>query len=110
VEHHRLKLQGYLFEVKHQKGETNPTDYNSRHPLQQQDHATEDAFFVNTIIGNDILDALTEKMVQDATNQDDWLVRLKNCILRKGYIQIQTDLVSFKLVFGELSVAKKYQL
>jgi len=31
-------------------------------------------------------DVLTEKMVQDATNQDDRLAGLKDCIIRKGYI------------------------
>jgi len=70
VEHHHLKLQGYRFEVKYEKGETNPTDYNSRHPIpltqEQKDLITEDAFFVNTIIDNDIPDVLTEKMVQDS--------------------------------------------
>jgi len=40
----------------------------------------EDANFVNAIIDNDIPDALTEKMVQDATNQNDRLARLKDCI------------------------------
>jgi len=87
--------------VKYEKGETNPTDYNSRHPLpltwEQKDHATEDTFFINAIIDNDIPDALPEKMVQDATNQDDRLARLKDCILGKGYIlESATDLVSFK--------------
>jgi len=47
-------------------------------------------------------------MVQDAINQDDRLARLKDCILRKGYIpESATDLISFKSVFGELSVAKQ---
>ena len=115
VEHHRLKLQGYRFEVRYEKGETNPSDYNSRHPLpltrEQQDNATEDAFFVNAIIDKDIPDALTEKMVQDATNQDDRLARLKDCILRKGYIpESATDIVSFRSVFSELSVAKQLVL
>jgi len=58
MEYHRLKLQGYRFEMKYEKGETNPTDYNSRYPLlltrEQKDHATEDVFFVNAIIDNDM--------------------------------------------------------
>jgi len=44
--------------MKYEKGETNPTDYNSRYPLlltrEQKDHATEDVFFVNAIIDNDM--------------------------------------------------------
>ena len=73
VEHHRLKLQAYRFEVRYERGVNNPTDYKSRHPLpltpKQRYRATKDAFYVNAIIDNDIPDAMTEEIVQDATNK-----------------------------------------
>ena len=57
IENHRLKLQQYRMIVKYEKGSTNPTDYNSRHPLpitdQQKKQAHEETFHINAIIDDD---------------------------------------------------------
>ena len=67
IENHRLKLQQYRMTVRYEKGCTNPTDYNSRHPLpiteQQKDRAEEETFHINAIIDDDIPDAMTFEMV-----------------------------------------------
>ena len=115
IENHRLKLQQYRMTVKYEKGSTNPTDYNSRHPLPINDHqrreANEETFHINAIIDDDIPDAMTFDMVRKATNADDQLARLKYCILEKGYIpKNATDLQPFRHVFGELSVARQVVL
>ncbi|XP_066933389.1 uncharacterized protein [Clytia hemisphaerica] len=115
IENHRLKLQQYRMTVKYEKGSTNPTDYNSRHPLpiteQQKMQASEETFHINAIIDDDIPDAMTFDMVRKATNADDQLARLKFCILEKGYIpKNANDLQPFRHVFDELSVARQVVL
>ena len=53
VEHHRMKLQGYRFEVQYRRGENNPTDYNSKQPVGEQSaqaRETDDTLFINAVI------------------------------------------------------------
>ena len=112
IENHRLKLQQYRMAVKYEMGSTNPTDYNSRHPLpiteQQKVRADEETFHINAIIDNNIPDVMTLNMVRKETNADDRLARLKYCILEKGYIpKTATDLQPFRQIFEELSVARQ---
>ncbi|XP_057310697.1 uncharacterized protein LOC130648659 [Hydractinia symbiolongicarpus] len=115
VERHRLKLQAYRFTVKYEKGTSNPADFNSRHPLQMthadEEEGIEETQFVNAIVSNNVPDALTEHIIQKATNEDTTLSRLKYCILKTGYIpETAKDLAAYRAVFGELSVANQVVL
>ena len=92
IEQHRLKLQGYNFQVMYRKGTINPTDYNSRHPIQiselpttekdSMEITTEVGFFVNAVINQDVPDAMTLEILQKATNKSNVLAKLKYCILK----------------------------
>lgn len=111
VEHHRLKLQGYRFKVVYQRGAENTADYNSRHPLplsEDLSEPTEDTLYINSVIDQDLPDAVTLEMMQTMTNQDDTLAKLKHCILEKGHIPAtERELQEYKSVFQELSVARQ---
>lgn len=72
VERLLLRIQPYNFTIKHQKGLSNPSDYLSRHPLEQNSESNIDKVeeYVNYCIKNAIPKALTLKEVQEATSQD----------------------------------------
>lgn len=72
VERLLLRIQPYNFVIKHQKGLSNPSDYLSRHPLEQNSESNIDKVeeYVNYCIKNAIPKALTLKEVQEATSQD----------------------------------------
>ena len=113
VNNHRLNLQGYTFKVSFRRGESNSTDYNSRHPSEPSTPSTseDDVIFINAIIDADLPDAVTEEMIQKETNNDHTLAQLKYCLLTKGYIpKDHQKLQPFQRVFEELSVAHQLVL
>lgn len=54
-----------------------------------EDQDPDDAIFVNTVIDNDIPNVLRQQMVQDATDQDAKLARLKIVSYEKDIFQIR---------------------
>ena len=94
VEHHRLKVQGFQYEMKYRPGKENPCDYQSRHPLPLETYSAQqledmvidmdDELCINKIITDDLPDAVTLPMIQTATEQDPTLQKLINDI-QKGY-------------------------
>ena len=112
VERQRLKVQGFQYTMKYMPGKTNPCDYQSRHPLPLS-HYTDrelndmvidqgDELCISKIVTDDLPDAVTLKMVQQATQQDPVMQRLIVCINR-GYIIDDKALQDYRQVFQELS-------
>ena len=115
VERHKLKLQGFDFKVIYRSGSKNPVDFNSRHPLPYtniQDLSIDEdddvEIYINSVVEDSLPDAITLKIMQRTTNDDDVLAKLKFCILHKGYIpQESTELDQYRRIFQELSVIKQ---
>ena len=80
VEHHRLQVQDFQYTMRYIPGKSNPCDYPSHHPIPLADYtASEIAEMVinqgnelgiNKIITDDLPDAVTLPMIQQATKQD----------------------------------------
>ena len=86
IERHRLKVQDFQYTMKYMPGKTNPCDYQSRHPLplcqyttQEMDNIVidlDDDLCISKIVTDDLPDAVTLKMVQQATKQDPIMQKL----------------------------------
>ncbi len=109
VERHRLKVQGFQYNMKHLPGRENPCDYGSRHPIPlDQIKISDDMILdlneelcISSIV--DMPDAITTEMVGQATKNDKKLQKLKKCI-QQGYLTSDTDLQEYRHVFNELSI------
>ena len=112
VERHRLKVQGFQYEMKYLPGKQNPCDYQSRHPLSLDTYTEQqledmvidrdDELCINKIITDDMPDAVTLPMVQAATREDPVMQKLIECI-RKGHIHNDPELKPYRQVFHELA-------
>ena len=112
VERHRLKVQGFQFEMKYLPGKENPCDYQSRHPVPLKYYSerqlddmvidNDDELCINKIVTDDIPDAVTLAMIQAATKADPIMQKLVRCI-KKGYIGNDPDLKAFRQIFHELA-------
>ena len=112
VERHRLKVQGFQYDMKYLPGKDNPCDYQSRHPLpldtfsdRQLDEMLidrDDELCISKIVTDDLPDAVTLPMIQAATAQDPVLQKLLQCI-KKGYIGSDPALKPYRPLFQELS-------
>ena len=90
VDRHRLRLLAYDFDVIHEPGHLNPTDYASRHPIPigrytqqaQADLAISDdvEMFVNAIMAEALPDAVTWQDIAKATDEDQTMKKLKTAI------------------------------
>ena len=115
VERHRLKVQGFQYEMKYLPGKENPFDYQSRHPLPLETYSTQqledmvidmdDELCINKIITDDLPDAVILPMIQTATKQDHTMQKLIKAI-QKWYTGNDPDLKPYKHVFQELSLAQ----
>ena len=115
VERHRLKVQGFQYEMKYLPEKENPCDYQSRHPLPLETYSAQqledmvidmdDELCINKIITDDLPDAVTLPMIQTATEQDPTMQKLIKAI-QKGYTGNDPDLKPYKHVFQELSLAQ----
>ena len=112
IERHRLKVQDFQYTMKYMPGKTNPCDYQSRHPLplcqytaQEMDNMVidlDDDLCISKIVTDDLPEAVTLKMVQQATKQDPMMQKLITCI-QKGYITDDQNLRDYWHVFQELT-------
>ena len=112
VERHRLKVQGFQYEMKYLPGKENPCDYQSRHPIPLETFTpteldnmvidTGDELCISKIITDDIPDAVTVEMIQEATRRDPVMQRLIKAI-QKGYIGPEPELKPYRQIFMELT-------
>ena len=112
VERHRLKVQGFQYDMKYLPGKDNPCDYQSRHPLPQDTFSDrqldemlidrDDELCISKIVTDDLPDAVTLPTIQAATAQDPVLQKLLQCI-KKGYIGSDLALKPYRPLFQELS-------
>ena len=108
---HKMNLHGYSYKLIHEPGESNPTDYMSRHPqcstipdwVNQGVKDTE--WFINAVVDASLPDALTTEEIQEATEEDEQLQELVQAI-KQGHISRKQDLKlkPFKQIFKELTV------
>lgn len=111
VERHRLKVQGFQYTMKYMPGKTNPCDYQSRYPLPLRKYTDQelndmvidhgDELCISKIVTDDLPDAVTLQMVQQATQHDPVMQKLIVCINR-GHITADKDLQDYRQVFQEL--------
>ena len=114
MERHRIKTQGFLYQMKYIPGKDKPTDYGSRHPLPLSQFTSKeidnmiveqgDDICISRIITDDLPDSVTLETMQKATQLDPILQKLIKCI-KKGYIINDEDLKPYKKVFHELTHA-----
>ena len=112
IERHRLKVQDFQYTMKYIPGKTNPCDRPSHHPLPLCQYTTQemdgmvidldDELCISKIVTDDLPDAVTLKMVQQATKQDPTMQKLITCI-QKGYTTDDHDLRDYWQVFQELT-------
>lgn len=104
---HKLKLQGYNFQLIHEPGSVNPSDYLSRHPQQKQAPSQQKSEFPLYLVTNAVMrsdSAITTDMIVQATLEDPTLQSLAIAV-RQGYIdKRQKELQPYKAIFKEISV------
>ena len=119
IERHRLRVQGFQYNMKHLPGKSNPCDYPSRHPIpleafteKQKDSMVidnDDELCISRLITDDLPDAVTLKMVQVGTKEDATMQGLIKA-LEKGYLPNDNRLKEYKMVFNELTYADQVLL
>jgi len=90
LERLRLKIQGYNYKVIHTKGSTNPSDFMSRHPLNQRqtnDCETGVEEYVNNIAQLSIPKTMTRKEVAEHTNSDEEFIKLKIALMENTMLE-----------------------
>ena len=112
VERHRLQVQDFQYTMRYIPGESNPCDYPSCHPIPLPDYTASeiadmvidqgDELGINKIITDDLPDAVTLPMIQQATKQDPICQKLITCIM-KGHITEDPALKPYRQVFQELT-------
>ena len=95
VERHHLQVQDFQYTMRYIPGKSNPCDYPSRHPIPLADYTASEIadmvidqgneLSINKIITDDLPDAVTLPMIQQATKQDPICQKLITCIT-KGHI------------------------
>ena len=68
---------------------------------------TEVEFYINTVIDQDLPDAMTLNILQKATNKSNLMAKLKYCILNKRSLPKDPDIQMYKNVFDELTIAQQ---
>ena len=115
IERHRLKVQGFQYDMKYMPGKDNPCDYQSRHPRSlenfTQQHLDDmmidydEELCITRIVTDDLPDAVTIPMVQQATKEDPTLQKLIKAIQR-GYIKEDEGLKDYRQIFHEITYAE----
>ena len=111
IERHRMKVQGFSYNMKYLPGKENPCDYPSRHPLplktftpaEVDDMIVErgDELCISHIVTEDLPDAVTLEMIQKALKRDAAMQKLVKSI-EKGHLANDPALTAYKGVFSEL--------
>ena len=98
--------------MKYLPGKENPCDYQSRHQIHLEQYTQQqiedmvididDEICINKIVTDDMSDAVTLPMIQEAMKQDPTMQKLVKAIQR-GYIGSDPDLQQYKQVFQGLT-------
>ena len=112
VEKMRLKLQGYSFQVVYKKGDSNPTDYLSRHPQKLSECTKEDLemsneleAYVHWVTSSGLPNAVQVSDIQEAVAKDAVLQRVIKHFKHGTLKNINDSQLSpYKSVEGELSI------
>ena len=111
IERHRIRTQGFKFQMKHIPGKQNPCDYPSRHPIALKN--IDPKKLSNTIIDNgeelcisqidtqNLPTAITLQMIKEATAKDKDLQELAQ-LINRGYYKDTPKLRPYKKIFTEL--------
>ena len=105
VERHKLQLQGYTFKYIWEPGNTNPADYNSRHP-DSQDMANQDndeELCVYSIVTEAMPQALSVDTIRKATQEDKDLSLLYTAISTRQKCPQTTSLTPYAKIYDELT-------
>ena len=107
VDRVRLKLQGFDFVVKHMPGKYNPSDYMSRHPdkISEEDTGVAKLFeeYVHSIVDHPG-DAISMNDIKNGIERDEELKKLRECVKRGRFDDLDERILKYKKVFGELSL------
>ena len=109
IKHHKTMTQGYGYTVVYEKGVNNPSDYMSRHPLEDKEPMDEAMtqwdIDVDSLLRLMIPDAITTEQMQEATMTCPEMKELKSAIER-GYIdkENKAPLKPYTKIFTELSI------
>ena len=115
IERWNLRIQDFDFDVVYTDGNTNPSDFLSRHPCPETDnkHETSAENYVNFITTHAVPKAMTLKEIQDATKNDETLQHLAEIIRKQTWNSINdiqrsaenlNELKLFAKVRAELTV------
>ena len=114
---HRMKLQGFVFDLVWEAGEKNPTDYPSRHPLDIEEQAEknreehccddDDETIIRRIILDDLPEAVTLQMVQEETGKDPTLSKVREAILARRSCPAGPQFSTYLKIFDELVVEQE---
>ena len=111
IERHRIRTQGFKFQMKHIPGKQNPCDYPSRHPIALKN--IDPKKLSNTIIDNgeelcvshidtqNLPTAITIQKIKEATANDKDLQELAK-LIKRGYYKDTPNLRPYKKIFTEL--------
>ena len=115
VDRHRSKLLGFRFKVKYEPGSSNPCDYGSRHSVPDRKHTRQEReelgiedeeedseFAVNRLIEDNLPEAVTKEMLQQAV-KDDKELRTVFEDVRVGKMSPTTTASYYSKVFEELT-------
>ena len=107
VERLRLRTSSYTMKVEYRPGAENPADFLSRHPLPKQSTSDRNAMddYVNYIMDNAVPRSLTQAEIQEATQKDATMQKLKQFIQSGCWNQQDQDLKSFYKIRHEFSMA-----
>ena len=90
IERWNLRVEDFDFDVVYTDGNTNPSDFLSRHPCPETDnkHETSAENYVNLITTHAVPKAMTVKEIQDATKNDETLQHLVEIIRKQTWNSI----------------------
>ena len=114
VARHKSKLTSYSFKVKYEPGKTNPSDYGSRHPPQEENLSREEKaekgvedeeedteVLVNRL--QEVNEAVTLDVIKHEIENDAKLTKLKDAV-NKGKMNDDIKKSEYREVFSSLSM------
>ncbi|CAG2249249.1 unnamed protein product [Mytilus edulis] len=102
-----MDMQDVDFEIMYEPGkdEADPLDFLSRHPLPEKEH-DETERVIKAVIHNE--HAVILERLQEETNKDEHLIKLKDCILKTNWERNKKDMdiIPYYHMRNELYVAE----
>ena len=117
VARHRSKLGGFDFQLQYEPGSTNPSDYGSRHLMEEEDEQLrnrkpaggveaeeEEAEFIVNRVAHELPDAVSWLSLQHFTDKDQQLQTILQDVRTGKFRQVPGN-SKFKECFRELSIS-----